>query len=149
MWNYIKKIWYLFLQNLFNKTKIENTVEEDTIILHDLRNLLNEFRMQNSLVPYFYSNSLEDLAQERSNYNYLYSNLDDSVPYSLWYMRMRTKGKNYKRIVALSVRSSGTAADFFREIITNQKYRGAILNGYLNTVGIGKCEKYICVIIAD
>ena len=70
MWNYIKKIWYLFLQHLFNKTKIENTVEEDAITLHDLRNLLNEFRMQNSLIPYFYSNNLEDLAQEKSNYNY-------------------------------------------------------------------------------
>lgn len=149
MWNAVKTFFYNFLQAIVGKKIPDENKNENVILLRDLREKLNDFRMNNGLLPYFYNNFLEELAQDKVNQNYLRSSVNDSFVKTNLQIKLRMHGISANEINLLSVRSTNGAEGFFREIVANQKYRGAILNGYLNSIGMAKCENYICAILSD
>jgi hypothetical protein len=149
MWVKIKTFFYNFIQSLTGKKLPDDNKNENVITLRDLREKLNDFRMNNGLLPYFYNNFLEELAQEKANENYMRSTVNDNFSKISMDIRLRMHGIKTSEINLLCIRSKGDSDAFFREIVSNQKYRGAILNGFLNSLGLAKCENYICAFLAD
>jgi hypothetical protein len=149
MWQIFKNFLHNFFGALLGRKLPEDNKNENVIVLHDLREKLNDFRMNNGLLPYFYNNFLEEIAQSKANENYFRAKADDDFSKTSIQIRLRMHGISADEINFLSVRSTNGAEGFFREIVANQKYRGAILNGFLNSLGIAKCENYICIILTD
>jgi hypothetical protein len=149
MKNIIYNVLQFIRKLLFGKTDLPDiNTAADVTFVHELVQALKDFRMQNYLLPLAYSKELENFAQEKSNFNYIHSDLSDSHTHSIIQLHLRMNGVNLVQSDMLSIKTDGTWEDCFREITTNQKYRGALLDGKNMYLGIGKCEKYISVLVA-
>jgi hypothetical protein len=139
-----------FIRKLFfGKTELPpiNT-PADAEFVFELQEKIKEFRLNNYVLPLSFCRHLQYLAQDRANFNYLHSEINDQNSHTLLDINLRKAGINIKSSDMLCVETDGTYEDCFRELISNQKYRGAILNGFNTIYGIGKCEKYISIILA-
>lgn len=138
---FIKKI-------LFGKQVLPDTKKpEDVIKLLELSRCINKFRLDHGLLPYFYSAVLEKLAQEAANSNYKQGIVTSYIDAGIMSFRLRAAGMEEGPFAVISVKYESQDADFCHKLLVESTYRSQLLDGFMNKIGIAKCDLYVTIIL--
>jgi len=150
MLNYFYKVLN-FLKNIFvlNNVLPPRKDPNEVTFLFELQNKIKNFRLDNGLMPLNYSFALEYFAQESADNNYRSKVLVDAVHYTSVDVHLRMQGIYLKNFTLLTVYSDGNLDDYMRLILSNSRYRAALLDGYLTTIATAKCGNYLSIFLAQ
>lgn len=146
--NALFKILLFIKKILFGKQKLpDKKTPEDVIKLLELSRCINKFRLDHGLLPYFYSAVLEKIAQETVNFNYKEGILTSYIDTSVMAFRLRSAGMEEGPFAVISLKYDSNESDFCHKLLVETNYRAQLLDGFMNKIGIAKCDLYITIIL--
>jgi len=120
---------------------------EDVVELLELGRCINKFRLDNGLLPYFYSATLEKIAQETANLNWQQGLLTSHIDVSVMSFRLRSSGMEEGPFAVISIEDGNKNPDFCHKLLVESNYRAHLLDGFMNKIGIAKCGNYVTIIL--
>jgi len=138
-----------FLKELFlgKDTLPDIKTPDDVVKLLELSRCINKFRLDNGLLPYFYSAGLEKIAQETANLNYKQGILTSHVNASVMSFRLRSAGIEEGPFAVISLKEDTKDTDLCHKLLVEYNYREHLLDGFMNKIGIAKCDSYVTIIL--
>jgi len=138
-----------FLKELFlgKDTLPDIKTPDDVVKLLELSRCINKFRLDNGLLPYFYSAGLEKIAQETANLNYKQGILTSHVNASVMSFRLRSAGIEEGPFAVISLKEDTKDTDLCHKLLVEYNYREHLLDGFMNKIGIAKCDLYVTIIL--
>ena len=138
-----------FLKELFlgKDTLPDIKTPDDVVKLLELSRCINKFRLDNGLLPYFYSAVLEKIAQETANLNYKQGIITSYVDASVMSFRLRSAGMEDGPFAVISLKSDSNDCDLCHKLLVEYNYRAQLLDGFMNKIGIAKCDSYVTIIL--
>jgi hypothetical protein len=142
IWDIVKKLF------IFNSVLPPRKSKEDIEFLYEIQDKIKNFRLDNGLMPLNYSLPLEYFVQENADHNFMNHYVSDNISESLIGMHLKLQNVYFRKFACLAIHSNGHVDDFMRLVLTNRKYRSALLDGFMTNIAVAKCENYISIIIA-
>jgi hypothetical protein len=142
IWDVIKRLF------VFNSVLPPRKSKDDIEFLYEVQDKIKNFRLDNGLMPLNYSLPLEYFVQENADHNYMNHYVCDNISDSLIGMHLKLQNIYFSKFACLAVCSDGNIDDFMRLVLTNSKYRSALLDGFMTNIAVAKCGNYISIIMA-
>lgn len=146
MGNFFGKLLEAIRTVLLGKKSVESSAE-DTKEVGIAIELINKFRMDNSLLPLQQDSTLIQMALEHSKYMARYNTLyDDLFPANLDFkLRYFRRHPSYKTMSV--IKTTGKAVDFFESLRSHEQIRNKLLSSYYDLIGVAVCEGFWTLIM--